>query len=125
MVLGTHCAVLGLPWGVSPRKPSFLSFLPLPLFLHLPPSFGTLVGMSGRSFNRFLISREVTSGLQVMWVVLGLVVVDQGGTDVCVPPAHLLGCGVRILGCRTQFDTCGGCLPGCLVGAGTCLGATT
>jgi len=58
-----------------------------------------------------------------MWVVLGLVVVDQGGTDVCVPPAHLLGCGVRILGCRTQFDTCGGCLPGCLVGAGTCLGA--
>jgi hypothetical protein len=79
--------------------------------------------MSDQSFDQFPISHEATSGLQVMWVVLGLVAVDQGSMDVSVLPAHPLGCGMHVLGCRTQFDMCVGCLPGCLVGAGTCLGA--
>ena len=125
MVLGAHGTVLGLPQDVSPCKPSFLSFLPLPLFLHLPPSFGTLVGMLNQSVDQFPVLREVTMGCQVMWMLWVWVAVERGGMGISVPPTHPLGCGACIMGCQTRFDVCMGCPPGCLVGVGTCLGATT
>jgi hypothetical protein len=110
--------------GVSPRVPSFLSPLPPPLLSQLPFfSSSTLTGILNRSFDQVLVSHEATMGCQC-WAPWVVVVVEWGSTDVSIPPTHPLGCGARIMGCRTWFDTCGGCLPGCLVVAGTCLGAT-
>jgi hypothetical protein len=120
MVLGAHCAVLGVQWGLS-----FLSPTPPPLFPHLPPSFGTLTGMSNRSFDRFSTSREATSGFRAMWVLVGLVTTEQGGADVSTPPFGPFGYGGYSPGCGIRFGACVGWPPGCLVGAGTRLGAAT
>ena len=63
-------------------------------------------------------------GRQVMWMLRVWVVVERGGTGVSVLPTHPLGHGACITGCRTLFDACMGPAR-VLVGAGTCLGATT
>jgi hypothetical protein len=62
---------------------------------------------------------------RVMRMLRVWVVVEWGSMGISVPPICPLGRGVCVTGCRTQFDTCMGCPPGCLVGAGTCLGAAT
>jgi len=109
MVLGAHCAVLGLPWGVSlVTHPSFLFYLPLS-----SPS-SSLLRYPRRYVESIIQSMSdiMRGGHRDVRCVGGSERVGQCGR--VAPPmcVHLdMGCAFQVVDDR--FGACMGCPPGC------------